>query len=230
MIFRKMICTPQTVIQGVLKANLENETGVRLYNIIDPISCLRNNTSDFILNIVIEFVTPNRSRVDFDWRSACVAIAQMYEGGVALSEKWKELEGHIANYSYRLALDGDQRILIERLKIANLPISENERNYYPLRDIGRLLRKRGRKPKGPGRYLFARLWLQIVEGEKAYVANHRMKQFFEVTDRHISFGIARGRGSIEEALTRQLIEECARNKNLRDCIRGKFQNEYVGLF
>tara|TARA_R110002033_G_scaffold120211_1_gene163453 strand:+ start:95 stop:772 length:678 start_codon:yes stop_codon:yes gene_type:complete len=225
-----MIFTPQAVMQEVLKTNFENEAGVRLYNVIDPISCFRTNTFDFILTIILEFVSPTSIRVDFDWRSVCLAISQLYEDGVALSEGWKELEGYIADHSYKLSLDGDQSFLKERLKIANLPISQNERNYYPHRDKGRLLRKRGRKSNGRGRYLFARLWLEIVEAEKAKVANHLMKQHFDVTDRHINFGIARGRGGIEEILMKQLIEECARSENLREYVRGKFRNEYIGLF
>ncbi len=230
MISRKMIYTPKTITHEFLKTNLENETGVKLYDIIDPLLCFRANTFDFVLDVITEYVSPNSNQVDFNWRSVCAAIAQMYEDGVALNGVWMELEENIANHSYRRALEGDLSFLKERLAIANLPISKNERNYYPHRDNGRLLRKRGRKPNGPGRYLFARLWLEIVEDESATVANFRMKQHFNVTERHIYFGIARARGGIYEVLMRQLIEDCTRNRNLQDYVREKLRNEYIGLF
>jgi hypothetical protein len=228
---RTFVFTPQTVLDVFLEQNIKIEADLRQYQIIDPTHFLPPDRLGFFGGTIAFSISPNfgESLSDVMWNGVEVAISELYQDGVVPSGAWAELEIHAADRSIRRALNGDRRVINGRMKLACLPLSQAERNYYPSRDEGQLYLNRGPKPKGLGRFLFARLWLEIVECEKPYIANYRIEQHFGLEESVVRQGIKSARGGIEEMFMMQLISRCVKDCDLRDDVRAMFRSEYGKL-
>jgi hypothetical protein len=228
---RTFVFTPQAVMNAILDINNQIEADLRLYKIIDPTHFLPPDRLGFFLGTIAFSISPNfgENLSDVMWNTVEVAISELYQDGVVPSGPWAELEIHAADRSIRRALNGDRRVINSRMKTACLPISQAERNYYPNRDEGELYLSRGPKPKGLGRFLFARLWLEIVECEKPYIANYRIEKHFVLEESVVRQGIKSARGGIEEMFMIQLIRRCVKDCDLRDDVRAMFRSEYGKL-
>jgi hypothetical protein len=223
--------TPQAVVEAISARDFDIEVDIRSYEIIDPGCFIPPDRLNFFWSTIALSISPHfgEKLSNEMWERVEIAISELYEDSVTLSAAWRELEEHASKRSIARTLSGDRSIINRRMRIANLPISSDERNYYPDRDEGELNLKRGRKPKGHGRFLFARLWLEIIEGEQADVANYRIEQHFGVGERRVQSGIKHARGGVVETFMRQLIEQCSQDSDLRDDVRSLFRSVYGEL-
>jgi hypothetical protein len=228
---RKKIFTSKAVFDAISAFDSKIKVDIRAYRIIDPGYFMPPDRVNFFWSSIAYSISPHfgEKLSDRMWGDVEIAISELYEDSVALSPAWRELEKYAAKRSIARTQSGDRSIINRRMRIANLPISSDERNYYPDRDERELSSKRGRKPKGVGRFLFARLWLEIIEGEQADVANFRIEQHFDVGERRVQSGIKHARGGVVETFMRQLIEQCSQDSDLADDIRSMFRSVYGEL-
>lgn len=189
----KLTFTPKTVIDAVVGNN----------------ECKKPTSADFLI---------------FD--------PEAFSANWSAQEAWREIEEYIASYfrwsqspegrsmfnwerlylistlrAIEMAKSGDLSAIYSRLRVRDLPLSQEERDLLADRAEGKLKFKRGRKKKNsPQAYLFVLLWFEIVEGEEkkdAIIA--KIEECFGVSYSHVNAMLGRIYGTSDEAEIRDAI-------------------------
>lgn len=209
------------------------ECGVSFYtpkHVIDFITEEIKGVEDFdaVKRRAHEEIDPDCFDAVGSWNAAWnnmeqIAASRYVEGcpvGSAIDLRWCEFERRAAKRALDRAYGGDFSPLLVRLRTPNLRLTQMERDFIAGRLDGTIKMKRGRKKSNaPSIYLFARLWLVIIERDRLDVANLRIETAFAVSPSHVHHMLRRVRGTEAERGIRRIIFQCFKSHFLREEVR-----------
>lgn len=229
--------TPDWLIADLVKSRLSSTNDLAESNssihFIDTYGDGIPGCYDFLLNMILNSIlSPNsslRAEEDETWIRLMADLGKECVKSPELSTRWKLLSKFAAERSLARARSGHRALLNARLRTSNVPLSYEERAYLADRDEGRERSKRGRRAEGIGKYLFARLWLEIIDQEAADVAVFRIHKHFGVSERHVLDMIARVRASPVGLMMGCYIRECAQDPVKRAKVQRVLGDEFGEL-
>lgn len=147
-----------------------------------------------------------------EWQKAEDAIASYFRwsefpGGHPI-KSWEMLYLVSTIRATEMARSGNFSAIHSRLRVRDLPLSQEERDLLADRAEGKLKFKRGRKKKNtPQAYLAVLLWCEIVEGEKkkdAIIA--KIEEYFGVSYSHVNSMLGKIYGTSDAEEIRELVQ------------------------
>lgn len=186
--------TPRNVINEILANDFDTEPNIQTFRIFDPEGFSAGWNQRTVWRHAEEEIAGY-----FGW-------SQSPDGHAIIS--WEFLYLASTFRAIEMAKSRDLSAIHSRLRVRDLPLSQEERDILADRAEGKLKFKRGPKKKTtPHAYLTVLLWFEIVEGvEKKDSIISEIEEHFGVSYSHVNAMLGKIYGTSDEVEIRDAIE------------------------